>query len=178
MDSYCLEKNIETKDVIKGVCLDSRIGDFYNNPSFGYGGYCLPKDTKQLLANYKDIPQSLIQAIVDANKTRKDFLSDIILNQIKDEHEQIGIYRLIMKSDSDNIRESSVQGIIKRLKSKGIKIMIYEPLIKQKTFFGSEVVTDEKTLFKSCKYIIANRMSSKINPKTHQIFTRDIFGQD
>ena len=178
MDSYCYEKNIDVCDVIKGVSLDTRIGNFYNNPSFGYGGYCLPKDTKQLLANYKDVPQNLIQAIVDANSTRKDFIADAIIEDIKDKHNKVGIYRLIMKVGSDNVRQSSVQGIIKRLKSKGIEVVIYEPLIKDDKFFESKVIKDKNEFFDECKYIIANRMHDDLNKHTHTIFTRDIFKQD
>ena len=178
MDSYCYEKNIDVSDVIKGVSLDKRIGNFYNNPSFGYGGYCLPKDTKQLLANYKDVPQNLIQAIVEANSTRKDFIADAILADIKDKHHKVGIYRLRMKVGSDNIRQSSVQGIIKRLKSKGIKVVIYEPLIKEDQLFESKVIKDKDQFFNECDYIIANRMHDDLNNDTHTIFTRDVFKQD
>ena len=178
MDSYCFEKNIDVSDVIKGVSLDTRIGNFYNNPSFGYGGYCLPKDTKQLLANYKDVPQNLIQAIVDANSTRKDFIADAIIEDIKGKHNKVGIYRLIMKVGSDNVRQSSVQGIIKRLKSKGIEVVIYEPLIKEEKFFESKVIEDKNEFFDECKYIIANRMHDDLNKENHTIFTRDIFKQD
>ena len=178
IDSYCHKKNISTLDVIKGVCLDERIGNFYNNPSFGYGGYCLPKDTKQLLANYTDVPQNLIQAIVDANSTRKDFIAESIIEDIHKKHKKVGIYRLIMKKGSDNIRQSSVQGIMKRLKAKGVETIIYEPLLDSNEFFGSKVINNKDKFFKECDYVIANRLHDDLNKDTHEIYTRDIFKED
>tara|TARA_B100002019_G_C21272855_1_gene603413 strand:+ start:2578 stop:3774 length:1197 start_codon:yes stop_codon:yes gene_type:complete len=176
LDSYCLKKGISPEEVINGVSLDPRIGEGYNNPSFGYGGYCLPKDTKQLLANYNDVPQNLIKAIVDANATRKNFIADNIISNLDDSKKVIGIYRLTMKQGSDNIRQSSIQGIMKRLKSRGLEILVYEPLIQENIFFGSEVVKDKDEFFKKCCYIITNRYSVELDKYKEKVFTRDIFG--
>ncbi len=176
LDSYCLTKGISPEEVINGVSLDPRIGEGYNNPSFGYGGYCLPKDTKQLLANYNDVPQNLIKAIVDANTTRKNFIADNIISNLNDSKKVIGIYRLTMKQGSDNIRQSSIQGIMKRLKSRGLEILVYEPLIQENIFFGSEVVKDKDEFFKKCCYIITNRYSAELDKYKGKVFTRDIFG--
>jgi len=175
LDSYALEKNLNSKSIISSLSLDPRIGDHYNNPSFGYGGYCLPKDTKQLLANYKNIPQNIIQAIVDSNSTRKDFISNEIL---KSKPKVVGVYRLIMKVGSDNIRESSMQGIMKRLQKKGIELIIYEPLIKEKIFLGSKLVNDFNTFIKNSDLILTNRMSKELENLDKVIFTRDIYQSD
>ena len=173
LDSFALENNLDTKSVIKGVCSDPRIGEGYNNPSFGYGGYCLPKDTKQLLANYKDVPQSLIKAIVEGNKKRKDFIADLI---IKQQPKCVGIYRMVMKAESDNIRGSSIQGIMKRIRSKGIEVIIFEPLIKEKSFFRSKVVKNLDEFKKNSTVIIANRLDQNLQDVEGKIFTRDLFG--
>ncbi|MDA0765023.1 MAG: nucleotide sugar dehydrogenase, partial [Proteobacteria bacterium] len=175
LDSYALSHNLDTKNIIDGVVLDPRIGQGYNNPSFGYGGYCLPKDTKQLLANYSNIPQSLIAAIITANSTRKDFLADTIINKnIK----RVGIYRLVMKADSDNIRESSLQGIMKRLKGKGVDIIIYEPLLSEESFFNSEVTRDLVYFKNSCDLILTNRFHKDLKDVEAKIFTRDLYGDN
>ena len=175
LDSFALVGNMSSEDIIKGVSLDPRIGNHYNNPSFGYGGYCLPKDTKQLLANYEHVPQNMIRAIVDANSTRKDFLAEQI---IKRNPRVVGIYRLVMKSGSDNFRTSSIQGIMKRLKAKGIKIIVFEPVLEEESFFNSRI---EKNLieFKTqSEIIIANRLSEEISDVMHKVFSRDLFGKD
>jgi UDPglucose 6-dehydrogenase len=172
LDSYALAHDLDTKSIINGVCLDERIGEGYNNPSFGYGGYCLPKDTKQLLANYNQVPQTLIQAIVSSNTTRKDFIADEIL---KLKPKTVGFYRLVMKQGSDNFRSSAIQGIMKRIKSKGIEIFVYEPELKQDEFFGSKVLCDIENFKKASDVIVANRASSSLSDCTNKIFTRDIF---
>ena len=173
LDSYGMVKNLSTESIISGVCLDPRIGNFYNNPSFGYGGYCLPKDAKQLLANYDSVPQNLIEAIVNSNKTRKDFLSEQI---IKIKPKKVGIYLLSMKKGSDNFRESSIQGIMKRLKAKGIKIIIYEPMLKKDKFYNSKIINDLKKFKKESDLIIANRVTEDLFDVEKKIFSRDLFG--
>jgi len=175
LDSFAMARNLDTKEIVKAVSLDPRIGDYYNNPSFGYGGYCLPKDTKQLLRNFDQVPQKIMEAIIDSNTMRKDFLG---LEIAKLKPKKVGVYRLAMKEGSDNIRESSMQGIMKRVKAKGIPIIIYEPLIKEETFFNSPVYTDLEQFKKDSDLILCNRNSSELNDVQDKIFTRDIFQQD
>ena len=172
LDSFCEAGLLDTKNVIEGVCCDPRIGNYYNNPSFGYGGYCLPKDTKQLLKNYDEVPNNLIQAIVDANSTRKDYISNII---IKKNPKLVGIFRLTMKEDSDNIRSSAIQGIMKRIKAKGIEIQLFEPLLKDKNFFNSTIVKDLKDFKSSSDIILTNRYSSDLDDVKSKVYTRDLF---
>ena len=172
LDSFALAHSLSTSEVITGVSMDPRIGQHYNNPSFGYGGYCLPKDTKQLLANYKSVPQNLIESIVKANATRKDFISELILSK---KPTVVGIYRLVMKSGSDNFRESSVQGIMKRLKARGVEVILYEPLLLRETFFNSEVVGDLSNFKERADLIVTNRLEPEINDVIEKVFTRDLF---
>ncbi len=175
LDSYCADKELDSNSVINGIGYDSRIGNYYNNPSFGYGGYCLPKDTQQLLNNFEDVPNKLIQAIVDANSTRKDFIASSI---IKLKPKTVGIYRLVMKEGSDNYRDSSVQGIMKRIKAKGIETIVYEPLLNKKTFFESEVIHDLTKFKKRSSLIVANRSNIELNDVKGKVFTRDIYMRD
>ena len=175
LDSYALANSLNTRNIIDGVSLDGRIGDGYNNPSFGYGGYCLPKDTKQLLANYEHVPQTLIQAIVSSNTTRKDFIADEILKQ---KPNVVGFYRLVMKANSDNFRSSAIQGIMKRVKAKGVKVIVYEPELKQKDFFGSAVITSLNDFKLSSDLIVANRMADCLSDVKDKCFSRDLFGDN
>lgn len=175
LDSYAQKNNLVTRDIIDGVCLDPRIGHYYNNPSFGYGGYCLPKDTKQLLANFNQVPSNLIKAIVDANTTRKDFIADTV---IATNPKRVGIYRLVMKTGSDNFRVSAIQGVMKRIKAKGIEVVVYEPSIRESDFYRSKVIADLSEFKNICDIILANRMHPELVDVIDKVYTRDVFGYD
>lgn len=181
LDTYAEMRGLDTKSIIQGVCLDPRIGAGYNNPSFGYGGYCLPKDTKQLLANFKDVPENLIQAIVDSNRTRKDFIAERVMLKAGYPNKKdivVGVYRLTMKTDSDNFRQSAIQGVMKRLESYGADILIYEPSAKTDAHFGHKITKDLKEFKKKSDVIVANRLSEELSDVMDKVYTRDLFGRD